>query len=124
MKRKISLCLTFGIHCHSSPYAQAFYCFFSIRCFVTKRRAKTVGKRETQQNSMPIRIRLRIFLIRHVVTARYCFAHFQKWKSSGLLREDSGEFTQQNGRKKRTAKRLYVTNVTGLLRACFDIIFT
>ena len=36
----------------------------------------------------------------------------------------TGEFTQQDGRKKRTIKRLYVTNVTGLLRACFDVIFT
>ena len=31
----------------------------------------------------------------------------------------SSEFTQQDGRKKRTAKRLIVTNVTGLLLACF-----
>ena len=29
------------------------------------------------------------------------------------------EFTQQDGRKKGTAKRLSVTNVTGLLLACF-----
>ena len=29
------------------------------------------------------------------------------------------KFTQQDGRKKRTAKRLSVTNVTGLLLACF-----
>ena len=29
------------------------------------------------------------------------------------------EFRQQDGRKKRTAKRLSVTNVTGLLLACF-----
>ena len=29
------------------------------------------------------------------------------------------EFTQQDGRKKRTAKRLSVTNVTGILLACF-----
>ena len=31
----------------------------------------------------------------------------------------NSEFTQQDGRKKRTAKRLSVTNVTGLLLACF-----
>ena len=37
---------------------------------------------------------------------------------------DTGEFTQQDGGKKRTAKRLYVTNVTGLLLACFFVIFT
>ena len=29
------------------------------------------------------------------------------------------KFTQQDGRKKRTAKRLSVTNVTGLLLTCF-----
>ena len=33
--------------------------------------------------------------------------------------DDNSEFTQQDGRKKRTAKRLSVTNVTGLLLACF-----
>ena len=26
-----------------------------------------------------------IFQSRHVVTSRYCFAHFQKWKCSGLV---------------------------------------
>ena len=30
----------------------------------------------------------------------------------------------QDGREKRTAKRLCVTNVTGLLPACFVVIFT
>ena len=34
------------------------------------------------------------------------------------------EFTQYDGRKKRTAKRFCVTNVTGLLLACFSVIFT
>ena len=34
------------------------------------------------------------------------------------------EFTQQDGRKKRTAKRFCVTNVTGLLLMCFVVIFT
>ena len=37
---------------------------------------------------------------------------------------DNSEFTQQDGRKKRMAKRLCVTNVTGLLLACFVVIFT
>ena len=32
------------------------------------------------------------------------------------------EFTQQDGKKKRKAKRLFVTNVTGLLIACFVVI--
>ena len=36
----------------------------------------------------------------------------------------SSEFTQQDGRKKTTAKRLCVTNVTGLLLMCFVVIFT
>ena len=34
------------------------------------------------------------------------------------------EFTQQDGRKKRTAKRLSVTNVTEPLLACYVVIFT
>ena len=34
------------------------------------------------------------------------------------------EFTQGDCRRKRTAKRLCVTNVTGLLLACFVVIFT
>ena len=33
------------------------------------------------------------------------------------------DLTQQDSRKKRTAKRLSVTNVTGLLLACFVVIF-
>ena len=33
-----------------------------------------------------------------------------------------GEFTQQEGRKRRTAKHLCVTNVTGLLLACFGLL--
>ena len=36
----------------------------------------------------------------------------------------NSEFTQQDGRKKRTAKRLHVTNLTRLLLACFVVIFT
>ena len=34
------------------------------------------------------------------------------------------EFTQQDGRKKRTAKQLCVTNVTGLSLVGFLVIFT
>ena len=34
-------------------------------------------------------------------------------------RDINSEFTQQDGRNKRTAKRLSVTNVTGILLACF-----
>ena len=34
------------------------------------------------------------------------------------------EFTQQDVRKKRTAKRLRVTNVTGLLLTSFVVIFS
>ena len=33
------------------------------------------------------------------------------------------EFTQQDGRKKRTAKRLCMTNVTGLLLGSFVVVF-
>ena len=34
------------------------------------------------------------------------------------------EFMQQDGRKKRVAKCLCVTNVTGMLLMCFVVIFT
>ena len=34
------------------------------------------------------------------------------------------EFTQQDGRKKKTAERSCVTNVTRLFRTCFVVIFT
>ena len=41
-----------------------------------------------------------------------------------LVGSDLGsEFTQQDGRKKRTVK-CCVTNVTGLLLVCFVVIFT
>ena len=40
-----------------------------------------------------------------------------------LARQICG-LTQQDGRTKRTAKRLYATNVTGLLLTCFVVIFT
>ena len=44
--------------------------------------------------------------------------------SGSVVSSDNSEFTQQDGGKKRTAKRLCVTNVTGLLRMCFVVIFT
>ena len=40
------------------------------------------------------------------------------------MADNNSEFTQQDGRKKRTAKRLCVTNMTGLSLACFVVIFT
>ena len=41
-----------------------------------------------------------------------------------MLQARINKFMQQDGRKKRTAKHLCVTNVTGLLLACFVEIFT
>ena len=38
--------------------------------------------------------------------------------------DSNSEFTHQDGRKKRKAKRLCVIKVTGLLLACFVVIFT
>ena len=38
--------------------------------------------------------------------------------------KETSKFTQQEGKKKRTAKRLCMTNVTGLLLASFVVIFT
>ena len=37
---------------------------------------------------------------------------------------NKSEFTQQDGRKKRTGNCMHVTNKTRLLRACFVAIFT
>ena len=42
---------------------------------------------------------------------------FVTWRTSGSA-DNISEFTQQNSREKRTAKRLCVTNVTELLLAC------
>ena len=66
------------------------------------------------------------------------FAQFQHW--NGFLNDSSGlhwtnhvtlspdcdnsEFTQRDGRKRRTAKCVCVANVTGLLLVCVVVIFT
>ena len=76
IKRKISLSLTFLIHC-SSPYAQVFYRFFFV-VLLRKGEQRLLEKRETQQISTPIRIRSRIFLTLHAMTSRYCVAYFTK----------------------------------------------
>ena len=47
------------------------------------------------------------------------FQKFKKRKIGDFECQFFSEFTQQDGRKKRTAKRLCVTNVAGLLLACF-----
>ena len=78
IKRKISLSKSFQNHCLSS-YAQVFYHFFLV-VVLLKGVQRLLEKRETQQISTPIRIRSRIFVTRHAVTSRYCFAHFQKWQ--------------------------------------------
>ena len=41
-----------------------------------------------------------------------------------LIIDNNCEFTQQDGRKKRMAKHLCLTNVTWLLYVCFVVIFT
>ena len=38
--------------------------------------------------------------------------------------DDNNELTQQDGRRKRTAERSCVTNVTRLFLTCFVVIFT
>ena len=40
-------------------------------------------------------------------------------RNRSVIYPNISEFTQQDGRKKKTAKRLSVTNVTGLSLACF-----
>ena len=54
---------------------------------------------------------------------RECIRHTRHFPQVIGL-EVISEFTQQDSRKKRTAKRLCVTNMPGLLRACFVVIFT
>ena len=56
---------------------------------------------------------------RHVFLERSCFG-----KKAHLPSRVNSEFTEEDGRKKRKAKRLYLTNVTGLLLTCFFVIFT
>ena len=65
------------------------------------------------------------------LTQRNCSAPMSKVEShisdrcsDALWFSVISEFTQQDGRKKRTAKCLCVTNVTGLLLACYVVIFT
>ena len=71
-----------------------------------------------------------------------CYTCLCVWRSKGKGRETRpkspfpslpfgtpatqaiSEFTQQDGRKKRTAKRFRVTNVTGVLLMFFVVIFT
>ena len=56
--------------------------------------------------------------------ARWVFrTHPSLSRVSGVIAIIS-EFTQQDGRKKRTAKRVCVINVSGLLLASFVVIFT
>ena len=81
--RKILLSKTFQIHCPSS-FSKVFYYFFFVAVLL-KGEQRLLKKRETQQISTPIRIRSNIFLIRHAVMSCYYFAHFQDWKSSGLV---------------------------------------
>jgi len=58
-------------------------------------------------------------------TLAQIFPDFHTWVRFSLEgRRNNSEFTQQDGRKKRTAKHLCVTNVTGLLLAFFVVIFT
>ena len=66
---------------------------------------------------------LRQILLMASVTRELQCLHSQS-KLSMMRQVVISEFTQQDGRKKRTAKRLCITNVTGLLLTCFVVIFT
>ena len=50
-------------------------------------------------------------------------AFFQA-RDEDLHCKNVSDLTQQDSRKKRTAKRLCVTSVTGLFHACFVVILT
>ena len=60
-------------HSSQKGYVTPLFITSSVLCY------------KTQLISIPIRIHSRIFLTRHAVTALHCFAHFQKWKSAGLV---------------------------------------
>ena len=55
---------------------------------------------------------------------RECIRHDTRHFPQVIRLEVISEFTQQDSRKKRTAKRLCVTHVTGLLLPRFVFIFT
>ena len=55
---------------------------------------------------------------------RECIRHDTRHFPQVILLEVISEFTQQDSRKKRTAKRLCVTHVTGLLLPRSVFIFT
>ena len=53
-----------------------------------------------------------------------CNPEFPLWPLAVVLLFTVSEFMKDDGRKKRTAKHLCVTNITGLSLACYVVIFT
>ena len=79
IKRKISLSLTFLIHC-SSPYAQVFYRFFFVvllRKGEQRLLEKTRNTTDFHANSNPLED-ISNPPSRHAMTSRYCVAYFTK----------------------------------------------
>ena len=70
--------------------AKVFHHFLFIVLLI-KNEQRLLEKREKikTDNSTPIRIPSRTFLTRHALTSRYCFTHFQKWKSSDWYQFDN-----------------------------------
>ena len=81
------------------------------------------------------RILLQIAVLFARVHRNFCTVSALEWFFEWVLRValnqscytpdcDNSEFTQHDGRKRRTAKCVCVTNVTGLLLVCVVVIFT
>ena len=101
-------------------------------------RNKTVGRRGRKNTDFHLTLIFSVFFFtkkiclkesevwRKDIQQNYCHACHTRFPSPVLLRTFIWfiEFTQQHGRKKRTANRLCVTNVEGLLLVCFVVIFT
>ena len=64
---------------------------FLFRCCVIKRRAKTAGKTRNTTDFQAHSNPLEDISNHHDVTSHHCFALFQKWKSSGLIKERDRE---------------------------------
>ena len=97
---------------------------------------KSLGQNINPQNPMP-NARFVKFFFRQTSERLQCSRVFKSFRREVPVKNlfyciitprrfsttETTEFTQQDDRKKRTAKRLRVTNVTKLLLACFDVIF-
>ena len=104
-----------GIDDHSGSFIYLFWLAFYFHCpFFSLQWDDETGKviRFCLKVNPAIKIQILIFILLSL-----CISYRSRGKKFS-------ESTQQDARKKRMAKRLCVTNVTGLLLMCFVVIFT